>query len=462
MLIRNAGVGELVCDVRIAGGRIADIAATLVADHEEMTIDAAGGALLPGLHDHHIHLNAAAAAMASLHCGPPDIVTARDLAAALAAFPGAGWIRGFGYHESVAGDVDRAWLDLHGPARPVRIQHRSGRLWIMNSAALDLLHGEAPSDGRLFDADGALVKRIGAPPPDLQPLTARLLSYGVTGVTDATPRNKMSDLERYRREAAPLDIVTMGDASMDDRHRDDPGVGPRKFHYHDHDLPALDDFAAEIAVAHAHGRPVAVHCVTRAELLLALAAIELAGRRRGDRIEHAAVAPDDAVDWIAQLGVTVVTQPHFLAERGAAYAQDVDPDDRPFLWRVGAFTKAGVQLAAGSDAPFGGLNPWRAMAVAVKRPDGFGDDASVGPETALGLYTSPARAPGDPPRKIERGALADLCLLTTSWADAVRDLSSVSVAATFVDGRIVYSSIASIRPQESASYARSRRIDNAR
>ena len=34
------------------------------------------------------------------------------------------WLRGTGYHESVAGELDRHALDRWVPARPVRVQHR--------------------------------------------------------------------------------------------------------------------------------------------------------------------------------------------------------------------------------------------------------------------------------------------------------------------------------------------------
>ena len=69
---------------------------------------------LPGLHDHHIHLLAFAASLNSVPCGPPHVTCERELAEALRARqpanPGA-WIRGVGYHPSVAGDIDRSWLD---------------------------------------------------------------------------------------------------------------------------------------------------------------------------------------------------------------------------------------------------------------------------------------------------------------------------------------------------------------
>jgi len=172
MLIRNAELGawageRRIADLRLEGQCIAAIGA-LEPRAGERVIDAAGGALLPGLHDHHLHLFALAAAGSSVFCGPPEITDSAALAARLAAAPGTGWLRGTGYHESVAGDLDRAWLDRHGPDRPLRVQHRGGRRWIVNSRALDLLlAGDAAppagldrARGHFDDEDGWLLARL--------------------------------------------------------------------------------------------------------------------------------------------------------------------------------------------------------------------------------------------------------------------------------------------------------------
>ncbi|WP_229758442.1 hypothetical protein [Peterkaempfera bronchialis] len=54
------------------------------------------------------------------------------------------WVRGVGYHESVAGPLDRDRLDALVAHRPVRVQHRSGALWILNSAGAALLGLDDP------------------------------------------------------------------------------------------------------------------------------------------------------------------------------------------------------------------------------------------------------------------------------------------------------------------------------
>ena len=47
------------------------------------------------------------------------------------------WIRAVGYDESESGALDRGRLDALAPGRPVRVQHRSGAMWVLSSAALE-------------------------------------------------------------------------------------------------------------------------------------------------------------------------------------------------------------------------------------------------------------------------------------------------------------------------------------
>ena len=247
-----------------------------------------------------------------------------------------------------------------------------------------------------------------------------------------TPSNGVAEYENYLKAAMPLRLTIMGRAELSSAQSQH-----LKLHYHDNDLPALDDLAAEIKQAHEKGRNVAAHCVTRAELMLTLAAIEMAGQIYGDRIEHAAIADDAAIEWMKKLGVIVVTQPNFIAERETAYLKDVPIEDHKNLWRLKAFADAGLKLAAGSDAPFGDPNPWTAMAAAVARPREFEGEA-VAPEDALALYTKPVHDAGALPRKIEIGGMADLCLLDRDWLKARSNFSDVSVRATWIDAKMVY------------------------
>jgi predicted amidohydrolase YtcJ len=462
LLITGAEVdGVAPLDVRLVDGRIAEIGGGLSRTVGEPVHHAAGGALLPGLHDHHLHLFALAAAETSVRCGPPEVRDPDTLARVLAGAPATdGWIRGVGYHESVAGELDRARLDSLVPDRPLRIQHRSGAMWVVNSLGarrigLDGLRpragvehdAEGRATGRLFRLDAWLRQRLDpAEPPSLASVSRRLARFGVTGVTDATHDNSRSELDAFvaavHRGELLQRLVVMGTRELPRPTHVGVERGALKILLDEHDLPHFDALQRTVEDAHEQDRSVAIHCVTRAELVLAAAALAAAGSRIGDRIEHAAVAPPELIALLADLPVTVVTQPGFIRERGDAYLVDVAPADRPWLYRGRGFLDAAIPLGAGTDAPFGELDPWQAMQAAVDRRTeagvALGPEEGIAPERALALFTSHPSAPGGPPRSIGVGAPADLCLLDRPWARARSKLSSALVAATIRDGSIVW------------------------
>lgn len=455
MLIREAELHfSEILDVRIDAGRIVGIGQKLPKRDGETTVEAQGGALLPGLRDHHLHLASLAASRASLHCGPPQVHHADALIALLSKQgEGGGWLRGIGYHESVAGDIDRHWLDRALPDRPLRVQHRGGRLWILNSAALRALGVEDTGDdplerergrltGRLYDNDRWLRQRLGRERPNLAEASRHLASLGVTGVTDTSPNNSPAEA-RWLRQAQKRgellqDLLLMGDATLDELGMDEDAgegalpwlaVGAHKFHLHDAHLPDFDAVCADIRRAHEAGRGAAFHCVTRAELVFALGALREAGTMGGDRIEHASVTPPELLPEFRALNLTVVSQPGFIAERGDAYLEQVEAEDQPWLYRLRAFLDAGVPLAGSTDAPFGEAQPWRAMQAAVERRSAgghvLGAEEALMPEQALALFTAPLRAPGAPLPRIELGGTADLCLLAQPWNRVRASLGSV-------------------------------------
>ena len=140
MLITRASLLDgAVVDLRV-GPTITAVAERLTPEPGEEMYDARGGTVLPGLHDHHVHLWSSAAALESVPAGPPQVRARADLRDALhaAGVDADGWIRAVGYHDSVAGALDRDRLDDISPPVPVRVQHRSGALWTLNSAALAL------------------------------------------------------------------------------------------------------------------------------------------------------------------------------------------------------------------------------------------------------------------------------------------------------------------------------------
>jgi predicted amidohydrolase YtcJ len=458
MLILGAEVSRRgLADVRIEGTAIVEMGA-LIPREGEAVIDARGGALLPGLHDHHIHLNALAAKAASVSCGPPEVTNADDLAAALAR-PGTGWLRGVGYHESVMGLPNAAALDGLVADRPVRIQHRSGRMWLLNSVALDLLLARATAPpgleridgcftGRLFDADDWLRAALGSTPPDLTEVSAALARCGVTGVTDMSPANDPTMAAHFAAQlgsgALQQSLVLAGALSLGEAPAGDWRLGPAKLHLHEAALPDFADAEAFVRAAHRAERAIAVHCVSEVELVFTLALFEATGVAVGDRIEHASIAAPGHVAAIAALGLEVCVQPHFVAERGDQYLSDVEPRHRPDLYRLRTLADAGIVLAGGSDGPFGSADPWAAMRAAVSRRTRSG--SLIGPDEALTAEAALALFLKDPldlsrEREVIPGTAADLCLLDRPWAEARSRLVSEDVRLCWASGRIVHQRI---------------------
>jgi predicted amidohydrolase YtcJ len=426
VLIRRGRLPDgRIADLRV-DERIVEIADRLDPVGAEQVVDADAGAVLPGLHDHHLHLRAMAAALDSLSVGPPQVRTKARLAQALrTAQPGPdGWIRAVGYHASVAGELDRDQLDALVADTPVRVQHRSGAMWILNSAALSRVGLADHPDGRLRSSDDwahALPRRVTA----LADITHRLAGYGVTGITDATP-----------------DLTAEDVAALSVAHR--RGEIPQRLHFlapgkrilHD-DRLAVDELIGWVSDHHDDDIPVALHCVTHAQLVVALAALRSAGGHRLDRIEHAAVVPDEMLADLVDVGVTVVTQPNFVAERGEHYLRDVPVGEHPQLWRVASLMRAEIPLAASTDAPFGGMDPWAAMRAAVHRTTAAGDVLGaierITADEALSLFLGHPDRPSVP-RTVEVGQPGDLMVLTPTAV--VQTLASDMVATTVVGGRV--------------------------
>ncbi len=463
LLITRVQLDGRSADVRIRHGVVTQIAPALTREAHEDVVAAAGGALLPGLHDHHVHLLAMAAARDSVPVGPPAVrdgqAFAQTVRSTSARMEPGRWLRAVGYHESVAGPLDRDVLDRLEVDRPLRIQHRSGGLWILNSAGVraagleSLQHPDVERDergrltGRLWRWDAGLRAALDtcAGPPELAAVSRTLAGFGITGVSDATPDLDAATVAAFGAAVAdstfPQRLTLLG-SPLAGALPAGLRAGPFKLLLHDHDLPTLEVLSLRIRAAHDAGRAVAVHCVTRESLLLTLAALDEAGHRSGDRIEHAAVVPPEIRQWLVAAGVRVVTQPAFVAERGDQYLTDVEPDDRACLYPFASLLAAGLPVAASSDAPFGAADPWRVIAAARDRrtPKGHvvGPDERVSAETALAGYLTDPALPGGTPRRIRVGAAADLCLLRVPLAAALAEPSAEQVALVTRAGRPIW------------------------
>jgi predicted amidohydrolase YtcJ len=429
MLIQRATLLDgTATDIRVEE-RIVDVGA-LKPKKGEQVFDAAGGTVIPGLHDHHVHLRSAAAALTSARVGPAEVRGRDDLARALADAPvgSDGWIRAVGYHEAVAGPLDRRVLDEVSPQLPVRVQHRSGVLWTLNSVGLERVGLTDHPDGRLRSADRSWSDTLQRNESGLAEISRRLSEHGVTGVTDATPDFEVSD------------IVKLMQAHRNGELRQHVQcLAPGKRILHDTDLD-LDELTAWVKRRHAEDAPVAVHCVTAAQLVVTISALHAAGTHPQDRIEHAAVVRDDALTELRKLGVTVVTQPNFVSERGDQYLTDVPADEHHELWRLASLLRAGVKVALSTDMPFGDGDPWATMRAAVHRTTAggavLGGDECVSAREALTMFFGTSGAPTEP-RAIATGEPGDLCVLAAPPDEVLNELDTHLVTATIVAGRVV-------------------------
>jgi predicted amidohydrolase YtcJ len=483
MLIINAEIFTLgKRDLRIDNGLIVDIAPELPRLKNSNVIDAEGGCLLPGLHDHHLHLMSLAASMRSVFCGPPKIHSPRQLIALLQRTQPSddGWIRGMAYHDSIGPNIDRHWLDQYAPDCPIKIQHRSGAAWIFNTQGLEKLglktsglHKLSPLlpdsaavefelvlpdgierdfngelTGRLFHMDQWLAERIPSTMPPLAAVSQMLARYGVTGVTDATPRNGPEEwnliLGAQQRGDLQQRVMMMGSDALNQKDTNKLLRGPLKVYLKEASLPEFTDLVNSIESAHQMDRAVAFHCVTYTELIYALSCLAAAKGAEvdwGDRIEHASITDQPSLVLLAERGVTVVTQPNFVSERGDQYLKQVDAADIDNLYRGKSFLNAGIPLAAGTDAPFGNPDPWKAMRAAVQRSTNsdlvLGADEALSPEQALSLFLGSASNPGGD-RRLKIGGPADLCLLDKPWSQVRENMDSERVRATICCGRLIY------------------------
>ena len=444
----------------IAGGRFIETAGDLDQEDASTIIDARGCLLIPGLHDHHTHLIAYAASLSSVSCGPPDVTSQAELLSALSQQPGSHWLRGTGFHESVHPSLDKKWLDARAPDRPIRIQHRSGRLWILNSRGMKIIEDAAlglathernrliSTDGRLYDVDELLGNLTRSDPPPVGQASQQLAAFGVTGINDMTPSNNPETWQWFtnlQNNRELLQKVRMSGRQELSNCNQTPRlfIGETKVHLHDSSLPDFDEFVTTITASHKKRRNLAVHCVTEVELVYTLSAFRTAGTLPGDRIEHASVIPPALIEQLSELGLSVVTQPNFVSERGDAYLRDIPLDEHAFLYRTDSLMRAGVPTAFGTDLPFGHPDPWAAMDAAVRRITRSGNQLNetecITPESALNGFLGDLATPTSI-RSIRPGAPADCCLLNVPWRVLRHDLSSAHVRMTLRDGALIYSS----------------------
>lgn len=405
-------------------------------------------ALLPGLHDHHVHLLAMAAALVS--CDVSTLQSPQEFDRIISLRSGTSPLRVTGYDEFRHGELDRQRLDKISGNAIVRVQHRSGLAWILSSSALEVF-GQNELDGierdekdeatgRLLRLDNEIAKRYGQEDIDLSDVLGRLHAVGITGVTDATYRlgERVNVLRtHYAKQLLPGRLVLLGlDSDIDIS--EFAVHGPAKILIDEVKEIDLSSLAAEISYWHNQKRAVAIHAVSRVETVAAVTALQMAGVIAGDRIEHGSILSTDTDEFLSAHQIAIVVQPALVYERGDFYFSSIEEDDFRFAHRAASLQKAGVVVAAGSDAPVTDCDPWQAIATAQSRRtrDGaeFRIEERVGGFSALQWYLADPLQLNGPIRTVAVGAPADFCVLKVPLAEMLTQPSAQKVRTTFVAG----------------------------
>jgi predicted amidohydrolase YtcJ len=273
---------------------------------------------------------------------------------------------------------------------------------------------------------------------DVSALSQKLSSFGITGFTDTSATNSQQTQRLFAdwqaSGALQQRILLMGDDSLTS--------GPLKVILDEDALPTLQSLITRLQQARARGRSFAFHCVTHLELLFALTALAEVEPDPRDRIEHAAIVYDTMLPLLKEHGVSVVTQPGFLWQRGDQYLTDLTALEVASLYRHKALLDFGINTIVSSDAPYGPLDPWQVMRAANQRCTRagvvIGAAERVAPEQSLRGYLLHGQALQAPVRKVEPGADADLCLLNKPWSAIKKQLAEAQVQATICAGKVVY------------------------
>jgi len=453
----------------VVGARIVAIGdrrtAARAAGPRAERIDCGGATILPGLIDPHLHLFALAARHAHLDCAEAADVDALLAAVAVRAhgLPPGAWLRAEGADDARLGRLPTAdELERAAPANPVRLRHRSRHASILSASGLARLHaGVSHVDGLVAgreDVVGAAVGPLdgGEIVEGLGRTSRELATLGITTLADATPRRfaALAPVVRAMRAGAFRQRLFAMRPWNAPRWRGRGLLQPGPVKILVEETPAgLDPSPAELARrirgAAARGAQVAVHCVGAATLVAALDAFAAlpASQRRGrrHRLEHLAECPPPFVARVAALGLVVVTNPGFVYWRGDVYRRETDGAARAWLYRARSLVAAGVPVAAASDAPVVGADPWLGMAAARTRRAHDGDALAprerVDAATALSFATTSAAASlhADRLGRLAPGAPADLIVVTpdpvVASAAAVR---RTAVRLTMIDGRIAW------------------------
>jgi len=437
IILTDASVGGVRgCTVVAEDGLITEITTSGTPGAQNGAIDANGGAVLPALWDHHVHLFAAAARAWSVNVAEVrDVRTFAAMVQAASRRWGGQPVRVVGYDDDALGPLDGNRLDSLVPCDvPVRVQHRSGHQWVLNSAAR-LARGKA---GKPVSGDGIVWGQdspAAAAGPDalrsqqeVSALARNIAAQGCAGATDMSATSTRSDVELLRSLLEPV-------LSLEAYGSPDEGLEAVKRIAPDHRYPDPEEVAGWVRPG--SGR-VAIHTVTAETLALIVAG----GGELGPhvRLEHVFMASRDLLAGLSGTGVELGIHPGFIHSHGDRVLGALAPAEVRNYQPLATMRRAGFRMFGGTDRPYGPGSVWQAMESAVTRRTRagvlLGGREFLTPEEALALFTRDGLHGEAPVPAVRAGQPADFCVLDRDWKTARSALSRVRPLLTVTGGTV--------------------------
>ncbi|MES1247081.1 MAG: amidohydrolase family protein, partial [Actinomycetota bacterium] len=451
----EAGVVEAIAvadGVVVDAGSLRDVESRLPPDAARL--DVAGGVVLPGFCDTHMHLEKIAAELRMVQLGDATSVgeVVEAVAEAVAAAEPDGWIQSFGddnaWHEQRLRErrlPTRDELDAAAPSNPVFL-YRGWDAAALNSRAIavlgDRLAGDPGWDAVTGTLRSPLARTLQEHIPSggdaralLGAASAQLLGHGITTVVDPGLPAAFGETWQLYREAVASGTVKQRLYLMDrldhrrdfaaeiDRagHRPEPHADERLNDWglkllldgefanawmgdgHPQPEPPVKRYSSGeldtvLALCARDERPVCFHVMGGGAARAVVDAVERAGGTAAFApsqvtLAHGFLLSDRAIDDCARLGIGVSVQPllAYVFEREMERAWgDVAHEANRYRRMI----DRGMQVAGGSDVlP---CEPLRGAAVAVTRTSRLGSrlgpEHALTPSEALSLFTDRAGA----------------------------------------------------------------------
>ncbi len=393
-------------------------------------LDAAGGLVVPGFVDGHVHFLWGGDGLASVQlrdAPSPEVFTDRIAAFAAELEPGEWILNGTWDHENWGGELPaRDWIDAVTPENPVWITRLDGHMALANSRALAIAGVTADTEdvngGTIVrNADGTptgvlkdnamdlVARAVPAPSPAqldrmLEAAMTHVAAQGVTTVHDMADFDSLATYRRaharsalrtrirsfvplasWQRLAEDVDANGRGDAWLATgglKGFMDGSLGSHTAAFFEPFTDAPEDrgllvndpaeVEAWVRAADARGLQVAVHAIGDRAISLLLdiyqrVAAEHGPRDRRFRIEHAQHIHPDDVARFADLDVIPSMQPYHAIDDGRWADKVIGPERARTTYAFASLLDAGAGVAFGSDWPVAPPTPLEGIYGAVTR-----------------------------------------------------------------------------------------------